>query len=50
MVTNPRRLPDLSVDERNQIYNKIFDDGKDLYPGTSVYDNVYWVFSSSIFD
>ena len=44
MVTNPRQLPDLSVDERKQIYNKMFDDGKDLNPGTSVYENIYQVF------
>ena len=44
MVTNPRKLPDLSNDERDQIYEKIFDDGKDLNPGMSVYDNVYKVF------
>ena len=43
MIMTPRRLPDLSLDERTQIYSKIFDDGKTLNPETSVYDNIYQV-------
>jgi hypothetical protein len=41
---NPKRLPDLTDDERKKIYEKIFDDGRKLDPETSVYDNVYRVF------
>ena len=40
MVMTPERLPDLSEEEQEKIYERIFDDGKKLTPVDAVYENI----------
>lgn len=44
MVMTPRHLPDLSEEEQEKIYTKIYSENKYLTPESAVYENVFKVF------